>query len=418
MPLGIGGGGWAGLAFEVLPPPVATSATAIAGGSLTAGTYKYYITAINAAGETTVSNELTGTTSAGNLTLTILWAAVTGATGYKIYRTAIGGASNSELLLATVGAVTTYNDAATGAPAGALPTVNTANAPGTYTAPTKWFSFNTENLKKVQDTVWRRPIRMTVDVAGAVPGNVHIEGDLEQEVFEDIIPYFLYCARGDIVKSGSNPNFVYTFTPNANATPARTMSLTVQRTNGAIFGYTGVVVSQMKWSIDNGELMVAWSLLGSDETTGSGSPSFPNSTPFGAGMYDVEIPVGTQVFDTDTFEFNIDDAGASQFRMKNNGRGAQFIAYGERTTTLQLERDFVDKTEYNDFVAYTAKDITILASKGTNNSVKLEMPVATIDTYEVGLSGQGDLVRATVNYQGVRSASGAYSIVVKTQENI
>src|SRR5258706_16118391 len=130
MAVGIGAAGIAGIAVEQLPPVTATSATAVAGGALTAGTYKYYITAINANGETTKSNELTGTTSAGNLTLTLVWVAVTGATGYRIYRTAAAGATDSELFLVAVGAVTTYNDIAVGAPAGALPTTNTATTPG------------------------------------------------------------------------------------------------------------------------------------------------------------------------------------------------------------------------------------------------------------------------------------------------
>src|SRR5215467_1493851 len=115
-----------GIAFEVLPPPVQSAITQSAGGALTAGTYKYYVTAINALGETTVSNEQSGTTAAGNLTNVLTWGAVTGATGYKIYRTAASGATGTELLLATVGLVTTYNDAAVGSPAGAFPTINTA----------------------------------------------------------------------------------------------------------------------------------------------------------------------------------------------------------------------------------------------------------------------------------------------------
>src|SRR5258706_9632330 len=112
MPPGIGASGQLGIASEVLIPPVATSATPVAGGALTAGTYKYFITAINSFGETTVSNELTGTTAAGNLTNTLVWAASAGATGYKVYRTASGGATGTELLLTTLGNVLTYNDAA------------------------------------------------------------------------------------------------------------------------------------------------------------------------------------------------------------------------------------------------------------------------------------------------------------------
>lgn len=124
------------------------------------------------------------------------------------------------------------------------------------------------------------------------------------------------------------------------------------------------------------------------------------------------------MFDTDTFEFLIDDQAVPDFRLKNTGRGAQLIHYGERNCTLHLERDFVDRTDYDAFKAYTSQGITLTASKGGNNSISLVAQQAIKDTYEVNLSGQGDLVRAMVNYQNTPNlgATTAYSVVVKTQE--
>src|SRR5882757_444073 len=165
MSPGIGAAGILGVAVEDLPEPV-LAGSPTAGGALTAGIYKYYLTAINAVGETNLSNEITVTTAAGNLTATLTWAAVTGATGYKVYRTAAAGATGTELLVTTLGAVVTYADAAVGAPAGALPTTNTAYTPGTYTAPTKFIPFMSETLTSVQATTWRRPIRQSADIIG------------------------------------------------------------------------------------------------------------------------------------------------------------------------------------------------------------------------------------------------------------
>jgi len=92
----------------------------------TGGTsYSYRIAAIDAYGKTLASTA--GTTSTGNATLNgtnfnrVTWSAVTGATGYKVY----GRASGSELLLATLGAVTTYDDTGAATPSGALPVLNT-----------------------------------------------------------------------------------------------------------------------------------------------------------------------------------------------------------------------------------------------------------------------------------------------------
>jgi hypothetical protein len=47
------------------------------------------------------------------------------------------------------------------------------------------------------------------------------------------------------------------------------------------------------------------------------------------------------------------------------------------------------------------------------------MPVAIKDTYEVGLSGEGALVRGVIQYQNVIDGSGKeYQITVKTQESL
>lgn len=413
---GIGGGGLMGLAVEVMPPPV-LAGVAQAGGALTAGIYKYYVTATNAAGETTVSNEITVETETTNLTAHLTWPAVSGATGYKVYRTAAGGATGTQLLRATLGAVLVYDDVAVGVPAGAFPTVNTALNYGTYTAPTKFFPINNESLKFDQATNWRRPIRQSVDVVGAVAGNVHVNGDIEMEALEDVVPYFILASRVAAIKTGG-PDYVYTFDPTPNATPVLSLSLTVVR-NGIVFGYTGCVVSSFTITPSEGLLMFNMSILGSDEAVQSlPVATWPTTVPFGAGQYEVTV-AGTQVFDTDTFEFTVNDNGEPQFRLKNTGRGAQFIKFGERECTITMERDFFNRTDYDAFKALTAQEIAINAEKSATNYITVTAPVAVKNTYEVGLSGQGDLIRASIEYTNVIDSSGnSYEIEIGTQENI
>lgn len=420
MPYGVGAGGDAGIAFEDLAEPVQSALSTLAtGGTITAGTYRYAVTAINAQGETLISNEQSITTTGSTSTVTVTWAAVTGATGYNLYKTAAGGGTGTELKYKTVGLVTTDTDTTPGTPAGAIPASNTAYTPGTYVAPTKFVPFLNETVKFVQDTVWRRPIRQTADITGASPGNVHIEGDISLEVLEDVIIYFLFCSRMTCVRSGSNPNYTYTFTPTSAAIPPRTFSLTIERTSGVVFGYVGCVVSSLKFTIENGLLTCSVAIIGRDEASqAQPTPTWPTTGVFGAGSYSIEFPTGTPVFDTDAFEFTIDDQAVPDFRLKNTGRGAQLIHYGERNCTLHAERDFVDRTDYDAFKAYTSQGVTLTASKGANNSISLVAQQAIKDTYEVNLSGQGDLVRAMINYQNTPNlgATTAYQIVVKTQE--
>ncbi|MGP1665691.1 MAG: phage adaptor protein [Rhodanobacter sp.] len=110
----------------VMAPPAAPTLGYTNGmGILPGGDYRYQITAINDNGETLPSSEASITVPGGALsinTVTLNWTAVTGATGYKIYGRSFGLLK----LIATVGAVTTYNDTGYLAPFGDLPTTNTA----------------------------------------------------------------------------------------------------------------------------------------------------------------------------------------------------------------------------------------------------------------------------------------------------
>lgn len=117
-------------------PVQSASSTSTTGGTLAAGTYRAKITAINTRGETIASNEQSQVTTGATSTITWNWAAVTGATGYKVYVTAVGGGVNTETFLVQLGAVVTY--VWTGTPAqvpgnAAPPTTNTAIIPVTKT---------------------------------------------------------------------------------------------------------------------------------------------------------------------------------------------------------------------------------------------------------------------------------------------
>src|SRR6266566_6131705 len=108
MGVGIGASSIMGIAFEQLLPPVqAALATATTGGTITAGTYRYVVTAINLNGETIASNEQTIVTTGSTSTVTVTWGAVVGATGYRLYKTAAGGGVGTELLYKSVGLVVT-----------------------------------------------------------------------------------------------------------------------------------------------------------------------------------------------------------------------------------------------------------------------------------------------------------------------
>jgi len=288
---------------------------------------------------------------------------------------------------------------------------------GTYVAPAKFVPFNSESLNYITETNFRRAIRNSPDVNYAVPGNTRVEGDIEMDATDDVVPWFMYASRMSVVKTGAGPNYVYTGTPNANATPAKTMSITIVR-NGIVFGYVGCVVGSFTFGLDDGTMTYNVSITGLDEAVASApTATWPTTTPFGMGQYSIEIPTTTPVTDTDTFEFTVEDNAEAQYRLKSTGRGAQFVKFGEREVTLSVERDFQDRTDYDAFKALTSQSITITASKGTNNNISILAPVALKDTYETNLDSQGDLVRASIEYQClIGAATPAYTLTVKSQE--
>jgi hypothetical protein len=291
---------------------------------------------------------------------------------------------------------------------------------GTYTAPTKYVPFMTESLKYEQATQYRRPIRNTPGIVGAVMGNSTCSGDVSMEALTDCMPYFMYCSRAAVIKSGGGP-YTYTATPNALGVPTQTLSITLVR-NGVVFGYTGISISQFTLTVSSdGKLMYNVSLVGLEEASESVPvPAWPTSVPFGAGMYNVQIPTAAQIFDADTFEFTVNDNGSAEHRLKNTSRGPQFTRWGEREVTFKTERDFETRAEYDAFKAGTSQGITVTCTQDSNNEITFASPVALKNTYEVNLGGQGDLVRASVEYMNMINGSGVdYTLSVKTEtENI
>lgn len=113
-------------------PPTGVTAALHAGGGLQDATlYSYCVTAVGASGETTRSATASVTTSSPNLSVTISWNAVPGATSYKIYRTEAFGSFTSPCLHGTTTATSFVNDTLI-ASAGAPPTTYTAGQAGDF----------------------------------------------------------------------------------------------------------------------------------------------------------------------------------------------------------------------------------------------------------------------------------------------
>lgn len=112
--------------------PVQSATSLAAGGTLSeASTYYYVVTATTALGETVKSNEQSATPAGGNDKAVLTWVAVTGATGYKIYRSTTAATYGATSLLTTIGsgATVTYTDTGTALTTGTPPGSSTAAIP-------------------------------------------------------------------------------------------------------------------------------------------------------------------------------------------------------------------------------------------------------------------------------------------------
>lgn len=112
---------------NIAAPVLNTPTPSGTGGTFTAGSYFWKLTATTVDGETVGSNEVTATVVL-NGSVPLSWTQITGASGYKLYRGTAAGAENSLITTIVSGATTTYTDTGTTGSAGSPPASNTAYA--------------------------------------------------------------------------------------------------------------------------------------------------------------------------------------------------------------------------------------------------------------------------------------------------
>jgi len=115
-----------------LVTPTGFAATAVgSGGTFAAATYYWKVSATNAQGETLASAEVSAAIVA-NGSAGLSWTAVSGAAGYRIYRTTTAGAEGTSPALVAATTATTYTDTGTATTAGAVAAANTATTSAPY----------------------------------------------------------------------------------------------------------------------------------------------------------------------------------------------------------------------------------------------------------------------------------------------
>lgn len=304
---------------------------------------------------------------------------------------------------------------------------------GTYVAPSVYVPILSESFKYTEEKYYSPQIREETIVSDVQQGYYHIEGDIEMEVDPYFLPYFLYCSRHKITKTGAATPWTYKFAPDsfaaadtaASGAVPRTASITIVR-NGQVFGYVGCVAGGYSFTKDAGVDKVTFNMLGLAEATESlPTATWQDPDLFSAAASAVYIDAAglTPTFATPSVDHNgitlTANFNASAQNRIVRDRAATYIAFGETEATYETELDFVDRTEYDNFVAASLRAFRYESIHGSDWATATDgwrwtAYRTAYDAYDVALGAMGDIVMATgVTGRMIGIAGGdAYDIEV------
>lgn len=309
---------------------------------------------------------------------------------------------------------------------------------GTYVAPTVFVPVLNEGLRYTEEKYKSEQIRQQTIHSDVKSGYYHVEGDIELEVDPNNIVHWLYASRHTITKTGAGP-FTYKFTPSsagsastgAGATVAKTLSITIVR-NNVVFGYTGCVVGGFEFMIEDGVLKCTLNVLGLAEAVQSApSPTWVAPILYGADAHRVYLAAaavtptfGAVDVNFNGFTFRANYNAEAQNRIRSD-RSASYISFGITEAEIESELDFLDRTDYDNFVTNVQRAIKLESLNGgatlaaATDGVRLQGNRVSYDTYDIGLEGMGDLIMAgfTGSMIGI-SGGDAYQIEVKSAVSI
>ena len=255
------------------------------------------------------------------------------------------------------------------------------------------------------------------------------------EVDSHFLPYFLYASRHTVTKTGAGP-YVYKAVPNKMASvaaPAKTLSLSAIR-NDILFGYAGCVVGQYEFTIEDGVLRLSMNMIGLSENTPAGpfTPTWSDPDLLGADAHAVFVAsdygaaptFAAASVDFNGFTLTINHNADAQNRIVKT-RAASYVAFHETEIGFNTELDFVDKTEYNNFVGTLQRGMKLESTQGAvtfaaaTDGTKLQLNRFAYETYDVNLPGMGDIIMAGATGRGLSVSGGdAYELHCKSATNI
>jgi hypothetical protein len=266
---------------------------------------------------------------------------------------------------------------------------------GTYIAPAVFAPITGETLGERRSDPLRKPILGQAVTLGKIGGREHVDGEIIMEALPTTMAYFLAASRWAITKAGAGP-FTFTASDGADAHVKgddRSLTIVTDRA-GVGFAYLGCQVGSVRLFVDDGIPMVAYGIVGREQTEDytPGAVTMPTEVPFGADDVALTVAASARV-DIDSLEINLNDNAEPRFNL-SGAEAADYVKFGEFEGSASFEIDFESKADYAIWVARTAQELKVVWTLSADQVIDFELHGALYDTFEVPLSAIGDQVRA------------------------
>lgn len=301
---------------------------------------------------------------------------------------------------------------------------------GTPLAATDYLELMSENIVT---TIDRFPVRNAYggfyepdDYAGVnrVAGELVMFG--QATMIGHLLKAALNTLSGSTVLSGFlyQTRFISTKSEFADGVPSQPYTLEVARDSNvnSSHQYTGMVCDRLTLNLaPNQDLRCTARWLGKTSTLiGRSAPTFPSSPtkPFAFDTASVQL-AGAATARLEMFQVDINNNLEGIPALNNSTLVSRIRRRGAQEIRVRGTLDFVDNTEYLDFINQTERALNVNLFIAQSFNLYIEVPRFVYTTYPVAIAGRG---RIAVNFDGIAryltSSGTAFSaLLTNTKSN-
>ena len=200
--------------------------------------------------------------------------------------------------------------------------------------------------------------------------------------------------------------------------PPYSLEVYRDQSNDKAWQYKGAVVNTLALSFGTGEkiLKATAGILAKEEAEiDKESVSLETTNPFTWNQAQVKIATVDHDYLED-FTLNLDNKIVPKFSLNQSQYARMFYRDGYRTFNFSFTTDFVDKTEYDKFIAGTEQAFQIVftgaeCESGYNYKLQIDIPAMRYTAYPINVDGPGRLSVKVVG-KAKYSSSDGYAVLI------